>query len=274
MAVTKEDIEAELGACDDARRVGSPSGMGECWRVVQGSDVIACKVLLQAGESERFDREVQAMSRLTTPRVVAVRRHGKMRLRADGKERRYLLSDFIEGGDALVNAQAGLPTETQLRAFLDRTLEGLAALHAADVIHRDIKPENIVLRGGDWADPVVIDLGLSRLPDLSSMTKYPWFGGTWPYMAPEQWAMERATARSDIWALAVIAFMLATGSHPFGRTTETSPPSDWEQRLKGSVPATGVSAGLDAWLASTGQYAGYRRPDAVGARKLLSSVWP
>lgn len=274
MAVAKEDIEAELGACDDAQRVGSPSGMGECWRVVRGSDVIACKVLLQAGENERFDREVQAMSRLSTPRVVAVRGHGTMRLRADGKERRYLLSDFIEGGDALVNAQAALPTETQLRAFLDGTLEGLTELHAADVIHRDIKPENIVLRGGDWADPVVIDLGLSRLPDLTSMTNYPWRGGTWPYMAPEQLAGERATERSDIWALAVVAFMLATGRHPFNRTTETSPPSDWDQRLKGNVPATGASSGFDAWLASTGQYRGYKRPDAVGARTLLSLVWP
>lgn len=274
MAVTRQDVEAELGPCDDARRVGSPSGMGECWRVVQGSDVIACKVLLQPGESERFDREVQAMSRLKTPRVVGVRRHGTMRLRADGKERQYLLSDFIEGGDALVNANAVLPTETQLRTFLDGTLEGLAELHAADVIHRDIKPENIVLRGGDWTDPVVIDLGLSRLPDLSSMTNYPWFGGTWPYMAPEQLAMERATERSDIWAVAVVAFLLATGRHPFARAGETSLPSDWDQRLKGGVPATGVSGGLDAWLASTGQYAGYRRPDAVGAHKLLSTVWP
>lgn len=273
MTVTKEDIEAALGPCDDARPIGSPSGMGECWRVVQGADVIACKVLLEPGESERFDREVLAMTRLNSPRVVAVRGQGTMRLRADGKERRYLLSDFIEGGDALVNARAGLPTEAQLRAFLAGTLGGLAELHTATVIHRDIKPENIVLRGGDWTDPVVIDLGLSRLPDLTSVTSYPWKGGTWPYMAPEQLAGERATERSDIWALAVVAYMLATNGHPFGWAGEQSPPSDWDARLQGSVPSTGVSAGLDAWLAATGQYPGYRRPDATGARQLLDAVW-
>ena len=51
----------------------------------------------------------------------------------------------------------------ELRGFLDATLEGLGELHAAEIVHRDLKPENIVLRGGAWADPVIIDLGLSRL---------------------------------------------------------------------------------------------------------------
>ena len=247
--------------------------MGECWRVVQGADIIACKVVLHAGESERFEREVEAMSRLNSPRVVAVRGHGSMHLHADGDDRLYLLSDFIEGGDALVNAQAALPDEQQLRAFLGGTLDGVIELHAAAVIHRDIKPENIVLRGGDWTDPVVIDLGLSRLPDLSSVTNYPWKGGTWTYMAPEQMAGERATERTDIWALAVVAYLLATGKHPFLQDHETSLPSNWDMRLRGSVPATGAHSGLDAWLAVTGQYAGYRRPDALGARRLLGEVW-
>src|SRR3954451_246703 len=111
MAVSKEDIEAELGACDEAKRVGSPSGMGECWRVVQGTDVIACKVV-RPGDDERFEREVTAMSRLSTPRVAAVRRHGTMRVRADSTDRRYFLSDFIEGGDALVNATSGASGES------------------------------------------------------------------------------------------------------------------------------------------------------------------
>ncbi|HEY4280211.1 MAG TPA: serine/threonine-protein kinase [Conexibacter sp.] len=273
MAVTKEDIETELGPCDEAKRVGSPSGMGECWRVVRGTDVIACKVV-RPGDDARFDRELTAMSRLSSPRVAAVRSHGTMRVRADGTDRRYFLSDFIEGGDALVNAKMALPSLLQLRAFLDGTLEGLAELHAANVIHRDIKPENIVLRGGDWANPVVIDLGLSRLPDLTSVTHYPWFGGTWHYMAPEQLAQERATERSDIWALAVVGFVLATGRHPFLTPTDATMPHDWDQRLQSNVPPTGASPGLDAWLTATGQYAGYKRPDARGARKLLGTVWP
>jgi eukaryotic-like serine/threonine-protein kinase len=67
----------------------------------------------------------------------------------------------------------------------------------------------------DWQQPVIIDLGLSRLLDLTTMTVYPWVAGTWPYMALEQLAGERAIDRTDIWALSVIAGELANGRHPF-----------------------------------------------------------
>jgi serine/threonine protein kinase len=107
--------------------------MGECWRVVEGADVIACKVV-RPGDEARFDREVTAMSRLNSPRVAAVLRHDTMPVRADGTDRRYSLSDFIEGGDALVNVRVALSISPELRAFLDGTLEGLAELHAANVI--------------------------------------------------------------------------------------------------------------------------------------------
>jgi hypothetical protein len=61
MAVTKADIEIELGPCDEADRVGSLRGSGECWRVVRGGDVMACKVVVKASEPERFRREVAAL---------------------------------------------------------------------------------------------------------------------------------------------------------------------------------------------------------------------
>lgn len=41
MGVTRADIERALGLCQEAARVGSPSGMGECWRVVQNGAVSA-----------------------------------------------------------------------------------------------------------------------------------------------------------------------------------------------------------------------------------------
>jgi serine/threonine protein kinase len=103
-----------------------------------------------------------------------------------------------------------LPDDYQLRAFLHGVANGLEVLHSNQIIHRDIKPDNIILRGGDWARPVIIDLGLSRLLDLTSMTVYPWAAGTWPYMAPEQLRGERAIDRTDVWALGVVAGELAT----------------------------------------------------------------
>jgi serine/threonine protein kinase len=275
MTVTRAAIEAALGPCEEAARVGSPSGMGECWRIVQNGEVKACKVITRNYEEERFNREVEAMQRIDSPRVVGVLGRGKLVTADDRQELPYLLSDFLSGGDVLQNINTnGWPDDAQLRAFLLAVLEGLAELHAAKVIHRDLKPENIILLNGDWTQPVIIDLGLSRLVDLSTMTVYPWAGGTFPYMAPEQMQGERAFDRSDVWAVAVIGALLAAHDHPFWRGEPTVPP-DWDDRLKAgmNIPG-GRPAGLRDWLRTAGAYPGYRRPSATDARQLLETLWP
>lgn len=275
MGVTRDDIERALGHCEQVERVGSPSGVGECWRVSRDGEVLACKVIIKAGEPERFQREVAALERLQSPRVVRVLGKGELTTADDGREHPYLLSEFVDGGDVRQNLVAnGPPDDASLRAFLMAVLDGLEALHAADIVHRDLKPENVILRGAQWEDPVIIDLGLSRLVDLSSVTVYPWAGGTWPYMAPEQLRAERATVRTDLWAIAVIAGELAMGTHPFWRG-EASPPADWETRLQSGVGIPDSRpAGLQKWVSETGSYAGYRRPTAARARRRLQELWP
>ena len=121
---------------------------------------------------------------------------------------------------------------------------------------------------------MLIDLGLSRLVDLSSVTVYPWAGGTWPYMAPEQLRAERAIDRTDLWALAVVAGELATGQHPFWRG-EGTPPADWDARLQAGIAVPGGRpAGLRDWVREAGHYAAYRRPTASRARQRLDALWP
>jgi serine/threonine protein kinase len=236
---------------------------------------MACKVIVKASEPDRFQREVAALERIQSPRVVRVRSHGELTTADDGQQHPYLLSAFLEGGDIRANlAATGPPRDAQLRAFLVGALEGIDSLHAVGVVHRDLKPENIVLLGGDWTQPVIIDLGLSRLVDLGSVTIYPWAGGTWPYMAPEQLRAERAIDRTDLWALAVIAGELAAGQHPFWRG-ETGLPPDWDARLQAGIAIPGSRpAGLRDWTTAAGHYAAYRRPSASQARKLLETVWP
>jgi serine/threonine protein kinase len=169
--------------------------MGECWRVVQNGEAKACKVITRGSDPARFEREVSAMQRIDSPRVVRVFGRGMLTTADDGADHPYLLSEFLPGGDVRQNITAsGWPDDRQLRAFLIAVLEGVAELHKENVVHRDLKPENLLLLNGDWTQPVIIDLGLSRLVDLASVTVYPWAGGTWPYMAPEQ-AAGRARLR-------------------------------------------------------------------------------
>jgi eukaryotic-like serine/threonine-protein kinase len=275
MAVARADIERALGPCEEAERVGSPSGMGECWRVVQNGAVKACKVITRGYDSQRFEREVNAMQRINSPRVVRVLDRGMLTTADDGQQHPYLLSEFLPGGDVREHISAGSwPDDPELRAFALAVLEGVAELHGASVVHRDLKPENILLLNGDWTQPVIIDLGLARLIDLATVTVYPWAGGTWPYMAPEQLQGERAFERTDIWAVAVTVAELAARQHPFWRG-EQHLPADWDGRLQAGMTIPGSRpAGLRDWLRLAGAYRGYRRPTATAAKQQLESMWP
>jgi eukaryotic-like serine/threonine-protein kinase len=270
------EIQAQLGPFDSVAPIGQPSGSGECWRLEKGADVEALKVIVNSPEPDRFEREVKALERVTSPLVVDVHRHGDDLVASDGKTYRYLVSEFIDGGDVRSFLNGGsLPDDDQLRSFIREVANGLGVLHVSQIVHRDIKPDNIVLRGGDWATPVIIDLGLSRLLDMSSMTIYPWAWGTWPYMAPEQIRGERAIPQTDLWALGVVAAELGDGAHPFQRVGEHSPPPDWLQRIEGGAAVSGSRpGGLRDFVDATVQMAAYRRPSAAEAVRLLESAWP
>lgn len=266
-------IESAVGAADECQPVGSPSGNGECWRVRQGSHTEAFKLVIN-GDRDRLGREVEALERVSSPRVVQFLGQGEL-VANDGIKHPYLRMEFIDGADVREQlASDGTPDERDLRNFLVQCLEGIAALHQVGVIHRDLKPANVMLRGGRWSDPVVIDLGLSRMPDLKSITIYPWAGGTPYYMAPEQWAGERAIPQTDCWAMAMIAAELAAGEHPFADPQPKSV-GDYLGRLSGGVVVKDGAGpqGLRDWIAKAGAYEGYLRPRATNAQHLLDDVW-
>lgn len=100
-----------------------------------------------------------------------------------------------------------------------RIAAALHDIHNQHVIHLDLKPSNVMFR--DTGEAVLIDFGLSRhdrLPDLlAEEFRLPM--GTGPYIAPEQILRIRNEPRSDIFALGVVLYHLATGVRPFGNPT-------------------------------------------------------
>lgn len=252
--------------------IGPPSGSGECWKAEKDGDTFAIKVIVQEHEPGRFQRELEALKRISSDRVIQVLADGELTT-SQGSRYPYMISEFVPGGNLREHLHQP-PSDVHLRAFALGVLRGLHELHAADVVHRDIKPENIILRDGEWTTPVIIDLGLSRLVDTTTFTVYPWAWGTWPYMAPEQLAADRAIDRTDIWAVAVVVAELATGGHPFKEPDENSPPPDWDARLRGGMVVPGSRpAALHTLLARAGEYRGYRRPTAAAAIELIERDW-
>jgi serine/threonine protein kinase/tetratricopeptide (TPR) repeat protein len=89
---------------------------------------------------------------------------------------------------------------------------GLAAAHAAGVVHRDLKPGNIML-----SEPLVkiLDFGIAKLANQTTLTMHGASLGTAAYMSPEQAAGGTVDHRTDIWALGVVLFEMVTGERPF-----------------------------------------------------------
>lgn len=201
---------------------------GETWRLAGGpwaaDGPVAAKVIF--GDNyprERLDRETQGLARTSSRNVVRLLQTGVVTTGQGAMP--VLVCEFVQGGDvATAIANGRWPTYEQVHAFAVGVLSGLVALHSTNTVHRDIKPENIALRGGDWSQPVILDLGLTKQLDVDTFTKYPSLLGTTPFMAPEQLRLEEARKGADLWALGVVLHILLNHTHPFY--------GPWAQRLE------------------------------------------
>jgi serine/threonine protein kinase len=184
---------------------------GDTWRA--GSTAV--KIICVDGYPEaRLQREVEGLSRVDSPNVVKLLDTFAVSL--GDSLRPALKFEYIAGGDlASVVNQEKWPTIKEAEALLRGLLSGVESLHRASTIHRDIKPGNIVLRNGDWASPVLLDLGLAKQLDASTITVYPGHVGTYLYMAPEQLEGRRARKAADLWAIGVTVRQLICHRHPF-----------------------------------------------------------
>ena len=132
-----------------------------------------------------------------------------------------LVMERLEG-HTLRDELTGTPLDPRRAMWV---LGGLAdavdAAHARGLLHRDLKPENIFVATGETGECIkILDFGIARsfVPGSDTRSVPTLDGaivGTPRYMAPEQLAGGSAAASWDIWALAVIAYEMVTGAHPF-----------------------------------------------------------
>ncbi|MGH3311489.1 MAG: protein kinase domain-containing protein [Streptomyces sp.] len=206
-------LEAVLGA----------GGMGRVYlgHTPAGSEVAVKLVHREyAGDRsfrKRFEQEVAAARRVqglyTVPVVDAD-------LRADEP---WLATAYVPGPSLQHAVDEGgppggspggdpLPVDAAL-GLIARVAEALQSIHAAGVIHRDLKPSNIILTA---EGPKVIDFGIARAADVTSVTGTGMRAGTPAYMAPEYIRGQDLTEAVDVFALGLVAHFAATGRLAFG----------------------------------------------------------
>jgi serine/threonine protein kinase len=232
-------------------------GMGVVYRAEQDNPrrEVALKVMrpdrLTPSAERRFKREAEALARLQHPGIAQVFEAG---LAESGVGLRpFFAMELIDGEPLTSWAETReLPTAERL-ALLARICDAVQHAHERHVVHRDLKPANIVVDAG--GQPRILDFGVARATDCDTLsaTRQTDFGqmiGTLLYMSPEQVQGDprEVDARSDVYALGVVAYELLTGRLPYDvrrksvpeagriiREEEPTPLSRFDRSLRGDI---------------------------------------
>jgi nucleotide-binding universal stress UspA family protein len=229
-------------------------GMASLWRVtrVSGDDplpLIMKVPRIKGGEDPAsivgFEVEQMIMPALAgvhVPKFVA---------KGDFTGQPYIVMERIAGESLKPRFDAAPIPLDEVVTIGWKVATALHDLHRQQVIHLDVKPSNVMFREGpghEKGEAVLVDFGLSRhdrLPDLLE-EEFELPMGTGPYMSPEQVQFVRNDPRSDLFALGVMLYHLATGARPFGAPTSVR---GLRRRLyQEPVPPRALRADLPPWL--------------------------
>lgn len=177
----------------------------------------------------KFRNEIEALSRIQHPAVV-----GALDLGVAPDGRSFLVMEFVEGETLRARLQQGSIPWEETRIILDQIAEALTAAHERGVYHRDLKPENVMVNQAEGKLTVkLIDFGIARVEhSQTNTTATLTFMGTTDYVAPEQ-LMGQASVATDVYAMGVLSYEMATGKRPFQPET---PFQLYELQRNGKAP--------------------------------------
>jgi len=193
--------------------------MGVVYRALDSAlgRVVALKMLSTevGGEDElhqRFQREAEAIGRLSHPNIVTVYDLG------DSENQLYMAMELLEGEDlrSLIEGGVEIPLVDRVR-ILAQICAGLGYAHSRGVIHRDIKPANIMVTSTGAVK--ILDFGLARVDTRATITRRGVILGTPDYMSPEQAMGRLVDQRSDMFSAGAVFYEFLTRHKPFkGKT--------------------------------------------------------
>lgn len=202
-AAARYVLEQELGR----------GGMGVVYRARDSrlGRTVAIKILnprqLTPDAVRRFEREARSAAALSHPGIVHIYDFDR------GFSSFYISMEFVSGPTVLqLLREEPQFVRRHMLALMRQIVDAVAYAHELHVVHRDLKPANLIL--ADRRQVKILDFGIARRLDELDLSASG-ATGTPYYMAPEQVLGEEPDERTDIYALGVTFFQMATGTLPF-----------------------------------------------------------
>ncbi len=173
--------------------------------------ILSPELAVDQGFLGRFQREIEALSKLSHPHIVQF-------FDAGNDAGRYFYAMEYVPGESLEQL-LDHKKRINARDFLDIALQICPALkhvHDHGIIHRDIKLSNILIR--DDGIVKLTDFGIAKVFATTTLTQTGGVVGTAEYISPEQAMGKPVTKKSDIYSLGVVFYYMATGRLPFEGT--------------------------------------------------------
>src|SRR5512143_597049 len=200
--------------------------MGQVWEAASDDlpgqrfavKVVAAEHAKDPRTVSRFFGEARAAGAIDDPNIVMAYGTGRT---DDGRP--ALVMPYIEGQSLadMCDERGPLPLDAVGKIML-QLASAVRAAHGAGIVHRDIKPQNVMVMGRRWGREwfvILVDFGICKFHDVElagdihTMTNQ--YIGTPGYSAPEQILGKPVTAKTDIYALGVLAYRILCGRMPY-----------------------------------------------------------
>ncbi|MGC1274787.1 MAG: serine/threonine-protein kinase [Planctomycetaceae bacterium] len=209
------------------RKLGT-GGMGTVYLAVHEETgrraavkVLPASLAREEGFLARFEREIAALRQIENPNVVKIFDSGTVSNGNgnDGESQAYYYAmEYVDGETLLarLRRERRLPWPVVID-YGSQICLALKAAHDAGIIHRDLKPSNLLV-SRDGAVKLA-DFGVAQVFAASRLTKSGGIIGTAEFMSPEQAQGQRATKKSDLYALGAVMYTMLTGKPPYSGET-------------------------------------------------------
>ena len=168
------------------------------------------------GEDNRVTREIQALKIVDHENVIKMIDEGIFE--ENSQFYVYVVMEYLEGVDLKEYLYSRELNLKDIDELFRQIIEGLDAVHKKNIVHRDLKPKNIFITNNGKIK--LLDFGLSKLIDFTSITSTGDTIGSPVYMSPEQVKdSKNVDYRSDYYALGVILFELIAKDFPYGEVS-------------------------------------------------------